>query len=510
MFKLLLNKLKDGYVSIIPIYLLIIILNFTPYVSLSTYEILVLSFATFIGGLGIALFNMGTDIAMTPMGKLSGQVLTRQGKIIILLIFLFLLGFFVTLAEPNLSILSSQIKTLLSPLLITISIAFGVGLALILLIIRLINKLDLAKIFIFLYGICFALAILVIYTGTSDFLGFIYDAGGVTTGPVTVPFMMAICIGVSSVIAKKSDKDMSFGLIGIVCVMTIIVMLILGIFISYNGDFILDKSLYVIDTNFGSLFLTTLLSSFKDVAISLVLIAIFFLVINFIFIKLPNKKLFSLGIGVIYSFFGLSIFLTAVNMAFMPVAYNIGSDLASNKWLLYVVGFLVGGVSVLAEPAVHVLVKQVNEITDGIIKKKTMLIGLIIGGCLAITLAILRINFQFPIMYILIPAVIFALTLSFFIPKIYVGIAFDSGGVAAGALTSGFILPLAIGICDGFLYSDSQILSLGFGVVALVSITPVIVIEFVGLQALISDKIKMKRQVDKMILEDDEVIVKFR
>ncbi len=509
MFTLLFSKIRDGFISILPIYFLVIILNFTPYISLSLYEVGVLTFATVLAGLGIALFNMGADLAMTPMGKLSGASLTRQGKLSILLIFVFILGFFVTLAEPNLTILGSQISNLLNPLIITIAVAFGVGLALILLVIRCVNKANLAQIFLFLYGLAFALSILVIYTGSSDFLGFIFDAGGVTTGPVTVPFMMAMGVGISSVLAKKSDKDMSFGLIGLVCIFSIIIMLFIGIFIEYHGDFVLDKSLYVVATNFWLALGENLLSSFQSVLLSLVLIALFFIVINFLFIKLPKKKLESLGIGILYSLFGLTFFLCAVNLAYMPIAYQIGQSLADNLWVLYVFGFVIGVVSVFAEPAVHVLNRQVNEITGGVIKEKTMLFGLMLGVGVSIVLAVLRIHYDFPIMYILIPALMLALLMSFFIPKIYVAVAFDSGGVAAGALTSGFVLPFTIGACVGMGYLDSETLKLGFGVVALVSITPVIVIELIGLQALIRDRIKMKRQVEKMIQADDEVIIKF-
>lgn len=509
MYNLLLVKIRDGFISIIPIYLIIIILNFTPYINMSLYDIGVLSFATVIAGIGIAFFNMGSDLAMTPMGRLSGATLTKQGNIWLLLIFVFALGFFVTLAEPNLAILGQQIAALLNPIVITIAVAFGVGLALVLLVIRQIHKTSLAQIFLFLYGLAFALATLVIYTGSSDFLGFIYDSGGVTTGPVTVPFMMAICIGISSVLAKKADKDMSFGLIGLVSIMSIIVMLVLGIFINYDGNFSLDKSLYVIDPDFLHAFFTNLWSSIKSVFLSVALIYIFFLIINFIFIKLSKKRLLSISIGVIYSFIGLSLFLTAVNMAYMPIAYIIGGDLTSHKVILYIFSFIIGAVSVFAEPAVHVLIKQVNEITEGIIKRRTMLIGLIIGVGISIILAILRIIYDFDIMFILVPALMLALLMSFFIPKIYVAVAFDSGGVAAGALTSGFVLPFAIGVCKGLGYLDAETLKLGFGVVALVSITPVIVIEFIGLEALIKDKISMRRQVEKMILKSDEVIIKF-
>lgn len=509
MKNILLLKLKDGFISILPIYLIIIILNFTPLLNISSYEIGVLSFATILAGIGIALFNMGSDLAMTPMGKLSGANLTKQGKLITLLIFVFILGFFVTLAEPNLSILGQQIANLLNPLIIIVAVAFGVGLALVLLVIRSIHKIDLSKILLFLYGLAFALTTLVIYTGSSDFLGFIFDAGGVTTGPVTVPFMMAICIGISSILAKKADKDMSFGLIGLVAIMSIIIMLFLGIFIEYNGDFTLDTSLYQIDTNFGHSLWNNFSSSLTSILLSVALIYIFFLIINFIFIKLPKNKLLMITFGVLYSLFGLTFFLTAVNMAYMPIAYAIGSSLTVNIPVLYIIGFVIGAVSVFAEPAVHVLIKQVNEITDGVIKKRKMLIGLVIGVGISIVLAILRIIYDFEIMFILVPALMLALGLAFFIPKIYVAVAFDSGGVAAGALTSGFVLPFALGICNGFSYSDALALKLGFGVVALVSITPVIVIELIGFESLVKDKIHMKRQVEKMIQKSDEVIIKF-
>ena len=504
---LLLKKIRDGFISILPIYLIIIIINFTNYLELSLIELVTFSICSILAAVGIGFFNVGADLAMTPMGKISGSGLTKQGKASILLIIAFLLGFFVTIAEPNLQVLGNQVKSLISPWVLILAIALGVGIFLVVAILRIIFRLNLAKLLLFLYFVAFSLVILVIYKGNGNLLALAMDSGGVTTGPITVPFMMAICIGISSVISRKSDKEMSFGLIGLSSIGSIIIVLGISLFINGNSsDFVIGD--YELKQNFLMVILENILTSLKDVSLSLLLISLFFIICNFLFFHLPKRKLYSLGIGVLYTLVGLVLFLGAVNAGFMPLGYKIGESLAANKTIILGFSFILGALTVVAEPAIHVLNSQVEEITGGILRKRTMLIGLMIGVGISLMLSILRIIYHFDIMYYLIPGFGICFLLTFFIPKVYTAIAFDSGGVAAGALTSGFILPLAVG-ATVVLQGEGSVLTDSFGIVAMVALTPVLVIEFLGLIAIINNKRRIKKQVEKMISKKDEIIIRF-
>ena len=243
--------------------------------------------------------------------------------------------------------------------------------------------------------------------------------------------------------------------------------------------------------------------------IAIGLISLFFFVLQVIFLKLPRKKLIQIIIGIAYTVIGLVIFLTAVNVGFMPIGYKMGAELAENSpWIIIIFGFILGTVVVLAEPAVHVLNKQVEEITGGTVSKSSMMIALSLGVGISIGLSMLRIVFDFSILYYLIPGYFLSLGLSFFIPGLYTAIAFDSGGVASGPLTSSFILPFAVGVCY-VLGGESKIMSNAFGVVAMVAMTPLITIQLLGFKAVMTRKVKQKIAMKRILEADDEQIINF-
>ncbi len=320
---------------------------------------------------------------------------------------------------------------------------------------------------------------------------------------------MALGVGISSTIGGRNSNENSFGLIALCSVGPIIAVMILSLTTSGSLD-AYNTGIYAIENYIGSHLGTLILHKVRDVALALGLIVAFFLILQFTVLKLPKQKLIQITFGIIYTFIGLVIFLVAVDVGFLPIGYKIGQQLAEhNRTLLVVFGFVLGMVVVLAEPAVHVLNKQVEDITGGGVKKIEMLIALSIAVGISICLSLIRMVFKFSILYYLIPGYLISLGLSFFVPKIYTGIAFDSGGVASGPLTSSFILPLLIGAC-GTVQGEGSIYSLAYGVVAMVAMTPLITIQILGFKAVISSKLRSRIAMKRILAADDEQIIYFK
>ena len=354
----------------------------------------------------------------------------------------------------------------------------------------------------------FSFVCLLLASGNNKLVALALDSGGVTTGPITVPFIMALGLGAAQTIGGREVKENSFGLIALCSIGPIIVLALLGVFM--DNDISYEVSNFMIPENLLSYIANVCLHSFKDVIIALVLIAIFFLIINRFFIHLPLRGLVRLGFGLLYTLLGLVIFLSAATVGFMPIGYNIGYMIAeaSPCWLC-LVGFIIGLLVVLAEPAVHVLNKNVEAITMGSISKREMLIALSVGVGLSILLSMIRIVFHFSILYYIVPGYIISLGLSFFVPKMYTAIAFDSGGVASGPLTSSFILPLSVGACM-MLHGSDMILENAFGVVSMVAMTPLITIQMLGFKSRIKEMLLKKKRTKLMIDADDDQIIYFR
>lgn len=514
MNKQLLDKLKEALISVLPITLIVLILSFTPLARLDTKEIITFSISAVLMILGIGLFNQGADMAMQPMGEKIGSSLVKSRRIKLILLVCFIMGLLITVAEPDLSVLASQIGNIVNNWVLILVVGIGVGLFLMIAVLKIIFKLNLSLLLMFFYLMVFMLAALIAFNNNSAFLALAFDSGGVTTGPITVPFIMALGVGIAGTIGGRNAKENSFGLIALCSLGPIIVVSLIGLSINSNvfAQTATDLNYsavhnYSIADNVFIAYLKGFLHSAKDVSIALGLIVLCFMIVEMIFIKLPKQKLYQIFIGIAFTFVGLVIFLTAASVGFLPIGYKIGVLIEQNSpALLIVFGFIMGFVVVLAEPAVHILTKQVEEITTGAVSKKTMLIALCIGVGISIGLSMIRIVYKFSILYYVIPGYLISLGLSFFVPKMYTAIAFDSGGVASGPLTSTFILPFAIGAAVA---SNSSILEVGFGIVSMVAMTPLITIQLLGFRAVVANKLRVKRRLQKIIEADDEQIINF-
>lgn len=507
LIKALGKKIGEALTSVLPVTAIVFLLNLTPLVNFSPKELTVFLISSVLLILGIALFNLGADLAMTPMGEHIGIGLTKTKKLSLLLIVCFAMGVLITVAEPDLTVLATQVKDIINPTVLTVSVGVGVGIFLLLSVLKIVFRKQLSTLLMFFYMLLFALTSLVVINGNADFLALAFDSGGVTTGPITVPFIMALGVGIAITLGGRNVEENSFGLIAMCSIGPILAVTVLGIFAKGNITYKLPD--YSIDAHLGENFGTALLSVAKEVIIAIGLISLFFFVLQVIFLKLPRRKLIQIIIGIAYTVVGLVIFLTAVNVGFMPIGYKMGTELAKNSpWIIIVFGFVLGTVVVLAEPAVHVLNKQVEEITGGTVSKSSMMIALSVGVGISIGLSMLRIVLDFSILYYLIPGYFISLGLSFFIPGLYTAIAFDSGGVASGPLTSSFILPFAVGVCC-MLGGESKIMSNAFGVVAMVAMTPLITIQLLGFKAVMTRKVKQKIAMKRILEADDEQIINF-
>ena len=501
-------KVKEALVSVLPVTLIVIILNFTPLVDFSKKEINIFIISSVLLILGIGLFNLGADLAMTPMGEYVGVGLTKSKKLFVLIGVCFALGILITVAEPDLTVLASQVSDIITSTKLILFVGVGVGIFLAIAILKIVFKISLSRLLMYFYMFLFALSALLIASGNESLLALSFDSGGVTTGPITVPFIMALGVGIATTIGGKRANENSFGLVALCSVGPILAVVLLGISVDKSLEYPIPD--YAIANDILGVFLKTLLTVTKEVTIALGLVVAFFFVIDFIFLKLPKKKIIQIIVGALYTYLGLIIFLTSVNVGFMPIGYKMGTDLGKySSDLLVICGFILGLVVVLAEPAVHVLNKQVEEITDGGVSKKSMLIALSIGVGISICLSMIRIIYDFSLLYYLIPGYMLSLGLSFFVPKMYTAIAFDSGGVASGPLTSTFILPFAVGACMALFPDGSKILSNAFGIVAMVAMTPLITIQLLGFRAVVSKHVREKIAMRRILDEDDDQIIEF-
>ncbi len=507
MLKILLQKCKEAMISVLPVTVIVLVLNLTPLIALSALEITVFLLSSLFLVLGIGFFNLGADIAMTPMGVQVGAGLSKSRNVGVLLSVSFLLGVLITVAEPDLSVLAAQVSAVINGTALIVAVGVGVGLFLVLAILRIITKTGLSKILMIFYMLIFALAALVLERGNGGFLALSFDSGGVTTGPITVPFIMALGTGIATTLGGKDAGENSFGLVALCSIGPVLAVMTLGLFA--GGEMVYALPDYSVEAHLGAALSHTVVDVMKEVALALSLLVLFFFAVQAVFLRLPRRKLYRIAIGILYTFLGLVMFLSAVTVGFMPVGYRIGEDLGDkNGIFLVALGFLLGLVVVLAEPAIHVLKGQVENITNGTVSKRAMMIALSVGVGISIGLSMLRIIFGFSILYYLIPGYFISLGLSFFVPRLYTAIAFDSGGVASGPLTSSFILPLAIGACVS-LNGASAVMETAFGIVAMVAMTPLITIQIMGFRAVMAGKVRDSIMMKQILDADDEQIIDF-
>ena len=455
---------------------------------------------------GVALFSLGADTSMSIMGERIGAGLSKSKNIWIVAFIAFLVGLLTTMAEPDLQVLATQINDVPNMVLISV-VGIGVGIFLAIALLRIIFKIKLARLLVFLYIIVFILAFFV----PADFLPLSFDSGGVTTGPITVPFIIALGIGAASIRSDKESESDSFGLVALCSVGPILAVMILGLVYKLSNTEYIPASLIGISSSvdIGTEFLKAIPIYSLQVLKSLVPIILFFVPYNLIKIKLPKQEMIKIGIGIIYTFIGLVIFMVGVNVGFLPVANQLGISLISldNKAFVIIIIQLIGFFIVQAEPAVQILCSQVVDITDGMVSKKALVITMSIGMAIALLISLFRAWLGIPILVVLIPGYLIALLLTFFTPEIFVGIAFDSGGVASGPLTASFVLPIMIGICEASGRINASVMRDAFGLVSMVALMPLIVIQIVGI--IYARKSTHATKVDQAIIREieDEIIV---
>ena len=501
------EKIVEALLSTLPITAIVYVLAMTPWFHFTATELIAFTVGAVLLVVGIGLFSLGADVAMTPMGAHVGAGLSRQKKLSLLLIVCFVLGMLITIAEPDLQVLAKQVSAVMNGTVLVYAVGIGVGAFLIVAILRIVFRKQLSNILMLFYMLLFAMALMLVVNGNAVLMPMAFDSGGVTTGPITVPFIMALCVGISSVLGDRHSQENSFGMVALCSVGPVLAVLLLGIFSTNDLTYAVPN--YAVDPDVADAFLHTAAHTCKEVALALGLIVAFFLICQFAFLHLSVRRLLKIGVGVVFTYIGLVLFLTGVNVGFMPIGYKLGYELANlNKWLLVGIGLLMGVLVVLAEPAIHVLNQQVEEVTGGYVSKKSMMMGLCIGVGASIALSVIRIIYDFSIVYYVIPGYFISLALSLFVPPVYTAIAFDSGGVASGPMTSGFILPFATGVCM-CLQGEAAVLQDAFGVVALVAMTPLITIQLLGFKAIVSEKIAEKRAMKKILGADDQQIINF-
>lgn len=469
------SKLMESFRSILPIALIVAALSFslTP---MDTGTFLLFVFGAVCLMLGLSFFTLGSEMSMQTIGTKIGAQLGKSGKIWLISFVSFIIGVLVTISEPDLQILANQVAVPNMVLILTVSA--GVGLFLLVGMLRIVFKISLSILLIGFYIIAFVLCCFV----SPDFWALAFDSGGVTTGPMTVPFIMAIGAGVAKMRSGSDGHDDAFGLVSLCSVGPILAVMILGICYSVGGNASVSlDSFFINDTRhlMGHYF-DGLLHYAREIAVALAPILAFTLLFQLVTRSFSKSQLLRIGMGFLYTFVGLAIFLTGANEGFMPIGQALGQSLASfgSGWVLVPVGMILGYFIVNAEPAVYVLNKQVEQITAGAISAGMMRLTLSIGVCVALGLSMLRVLTGINILWILIPGYVIALALTFFVPKFFVGIAFDSGGVASGVMMSAFVLPLATGACVTL---GGNVMTQAFGCVAFVALTPIISIQICGL-----------------------------
>ena len=425
---------------------------------------------------GMMFFTLGAEASMTPMGERVGSAVTRSRSLPVIVLMGFLLGFLITISEPDLQVLAGQVPAVPNLTLI-LSVTAGVGVFLVAALLRMLFGVALPPLLVFFYGVVFALAFFV----PKDFLAVAFDSGGVTTGPMTVPFIMALGVGISAIRSDRHAADDSFGLVALCSIGPILAVLALGMIFrpeegAYTAPVLPDISDSV---ELWALFQDGLPTYMKEIALSLLPITALFGAFQAVSLRLSLRTLKKIGVGLVYTYAGLVLFLTGANVGFMPAGNYLGQVMASldARWIIVPVGMVIGYFIVKAEPAVYVLNRQVEEITDGAIPSSAMGASLSIGVAASIGLAMVRVLTGVSILWFLIPGYAIAIALSFFVPKIFTAIAFDSGGVASGPMTAAFLLPFAQGACAAV---GGNIVTDAFGVVAMVAMTPLIAIQVLG------------------------------
>ncbi len=470
------EKLSETLSAVLPILVIVLLLCF----SIAPIPPSILM--TFLMGavlliVGMLFFNVGVELSMTPIGERVGSVMTKSKNLFVIISISFIMGFIITISEPDLQVLAQQVPSIPNLVLI-FAVALGVAVFLVFALLRMLLGIPLAWLLVIFYVAIFAITPFV----PADFLAVAFDSGGVTTGPMTVPFIMAFGIGISAIRSDKHAADDSFGLVSMCSIGPILAVLILGmIFNPDSAETVSEAIPMVNDTvEMWQLFAKGFPTYIEEMALSILPIVLFYGIFQIVTRDNNKRNLIKTIVGLVYTYVGLVLFLTGVNIGFMPAGNFLGQTIAglSFSWIIVPIGMVIGYFIVSAEPAVFVLTKQVEEITSGAISAKAMGTALSVGVCASVGLAMIRVLTGISILWLLVPGYLIALVLTFFVPKIFTAIAFDSGGVASGPMTATFLLPFAMGACEAM---GGNIITDAFGIVAMVAMTPLITIQIMGI-----------------------------
>ncbi len=468
-------SLKESLTSVLPIAIIVLVLSVTC-VSLDAGVLVLFLFGTILLILGMSFFTVGSGISMEPLGDGIGKSLNKTKKIIIPLIICFILGFIITVSEPDLQVLAEQVPTIPNATLI-VFVGIGVGAFLAITLIRNKKGIPLRTLLLIFYILIIGLA----FFAPSDFVPTAFDSGGVTTGPITVPFIMTLGAGLASAKSGKHSGENSFGLVALCSIGPILSVLLLSIFFNPQPATTPYEITDILTTTQAfEQFMHAFPIYAGEVAIAFVPIVLLFVIFQLITKRFHTHNIIKMSVGFVYTYIGLVLFLTGANVGFMPAGRLIGAKIAGSaiKHMLVPIGMVMGFFVVSAEPAVHSLKKQVSEITNGAISQKSVATALSVGVSVSVGISMLRVLTGIPIIPFLIFGYAVSLIISFFVPNIYTGIAFDSGGVASGPMTSTFMLPFAMGACEAI---GGNIMTDAFGIVAMIAMTPLITIQILGL-----------------------------
>lgn len=493
-------SIKESLVSVLPIAIIVLILSVTC-VPLAAGVLVLFLFGTIMLILGMSFFTVGSGMSMEPLGDGIGKSLNKRDKLLIPLLICFVLGFLITVSEPDLQVLAEQVPTIPNAMLIC-CVGVGVGIFLSITFIR--NKKDIPL--RNLLWIFYILIIALSFFAPDEFIPTAFDSGGVTTGPITVPFIMALGAGLASAKKGKLTGEHSFGLVALCSIGPILSVLLLSIFYKPKAATTVYEIADILTTTDAFRQFTHALPIYaKEVAVAFVPLVLLFIIFQLITKRYHIHNIFKMSVGFVYTYLGLVLFLTGANVGFMPAGRLIGAKIAESElsYLLIPIGMLMGYFVVSAEPAVHSLKRQISEITKGAISQKSVAIALSIGVSVSVGISMLRVLTGISIMPFLIVGYAISLVISFFVPHIYTGIAFDSGGVASGPMTSTFMLPFAMGACEAI---GGNVMRDAFGIVAMIAMAPLITIQILGLHERSKRARKIKKLHIEMSMINDDII----
>ena len=495
------EKMRESVASVLPITLIVSVLCLF-FVPLDNALMLSFLIGSVMIIFGMGLFNIGAELSVSKIGQHIGSKMTKSKNLALILSLSFILGLIITIAEPDLQVLADNVPGINKTVLV-LTVSVGVGFFLVVSMLRTLFRISLKWILIGFYALVFLLAAL----SDRGILSVAFDSGGVTTGPMTVPFIMALGVGVASIRSDEGAKSDSFGLVALCSIGPVLSVLILGFIYSFNpesGASVVTAA-YENTVSLGFGYLKGIPSYMSEVALALLPIFLFFMIFQVTLLHIKKKPLLRILIGLALTYIGLVLFLTGVNVGFSPLGYVLGGKIAGSafKYLLIPLGMIMGWFIINAEPAVHVLNKQVTELSAGAISEKAMGLSLSIAIAAANGLSMIRVLTGISIMYFMIPGYIIALGLSFFVPPAFTAIAFDSGGVASGPLTATFMLPFAMGACSAL---GGNVMTDAFGLVAMVAMTPLITVQIMGAISVIKTKRAKTAEKTEMLPAEDEVI----